>query len=63
MAGWELIVKKKKAINRILKEGKVFLAHGFNNFRKRFHVREFEKFVQKNLIQNFQFVFLQVLQQ
>ena len=65
MAGWELLGKEeKKAINRIFdKEGKVFLAHGFNKLRKRFHVREFEKFVQKNLIPNFQFVCLQALQQ
>ena len=55
MAGWELIGKEeKKAINRIFdKEGKVFLAHGFNNFRKRFHVREFEKICSKKFNSKF----------
>ena len=41
MAGWELLGKeeKKQLIEFLIKEGKVFLAHGFNKFRKRFHVR------------------------
>ena len=55
MAGWELLGKEeKKAINRIFdKEGKVFLAHGFNKFRKRFHVREFEKVCSKKFNSKF----------
>ena len=55
MAGWELLGKEeKKAINRIFdKEGKVFLAHGFNNLRKRFHVREFEKICSKKFNSKF----------
>ncbi len=55
MAGWELLGKEeKKAINRIFdKEGKVFLAHGFNKLRKRFHVREFEKVCSKKFNSKF----------
>ena len=34
--------KEKKAISRIFDEGKVFFAHGFDNKRKHYHVREFE---------------------
>ena len=44
MPGFEVIdEKEKKAIARIFDEGKVFFAHGFENKRKRYHVREFEK--------------------
>ena len=43
MPGFEVIdEKEKKAISRIFDEGKVFFAHGFDNKRKHYHVREFE---------------------
>ncbi len=43
MPGFEVIdEKEKKAISSIFDEGKVFFAHGFDNKRKRYHVREFE---------------------
>ena len=43
MPGFEVIdEKEKKAISRIFDEGKVFFAHGSDNKRKRYHVREFE---------------------
>ena len=42
--GFEVIdEKEKRAISRIFDEGKVFFAHGFDNKRKRYHVREFER--------------------
>ena len=44
MPGFEVIdEKEKKAISRIFDEGKVFFAHGFDNKRKHYHVREFER--------------------
>ena len=44
MPGWELINKKEqKALNKIFNEGSIFFAHGFDNLRKRYHVREFER--------------------
>ena len=43
MPGFEVIdEKEKKAISSIFDEGKVFFAHGFDNKRKHYHVREFE---------------------
>ena len=43
MPGFEVIdEKEKKAVASIFDEGKVFFAHGFDNKRKRYHVREFE---------------------
>lgn len=43
MPGFEIIdSKERKAINRLFDEGGVFLAHGFENKRKNFYVREFE---------------------
>ena len=43
MPGFEVIdEEEKKAISRIFDEGKVFFAHGFDNKRKHYHVREFE---------------------
>ena len=55
MAGWELLGKEeKKAVNKIFdQEGKVFLAHGYNKLRKRFHVREFEKICSKKFNSKF----------
>ena len=49
MAGWELIGKleKKAIINLIDKEKGIFLAHGFDKIRKKYHVREFEKICNK----------------
>tara|TARA_B100001057_G_scaffold199169_1_gene199791 strand:- start:183 stop:1349 length:1167 start_codon:yes stop_codon:yes gene_type:complete len=44
LPGFEVIdEKEKRAISRIFDEGKVFFAHGFDNKRKRYHVREFER--------------------
>ena len=45
MAGWELIGQlEKKAINKLIdKENRIFLAHGYDKIRKKYHVREFEK--------------------
>ena len=43
MPGFEVIdEKEKKAISRIFDEGKVFFAHGSDDKRKYYHVREFE---------------------
>ena len=44
LPGFEIIGKEEKsAVNRIFEEGKIFFAHGFDNKRKHFHVREFEE--------------------
>ena len=43
MPGFELINKEeKKAVTKIFSEGGTFFAHGFQKFRKKYHVREFE---------------------
>lgn len=49
MAGWELIGKEeKKALNKLIaKEGGILLAHGFDKYRKKYHVREFERICSK----------------
>ena len=49
MAGWELIGKEeKKALNKLIdKDGGILLAHGFDKYRKRHHVREFERICSK----------------
>lgn len=48
MPGFELINKKeKKAVASLFDESGVLFAHGFDNLRKRYHVREFEKRVSK----------------
>ena len=44
MPGFELIDKKEKdAVNKIFDDGGILFAHGFDNIRKNFHIREFEK--------------------
>ena len=44
MPGFEVInYKEKKAVEKIFEEGGVLFAHGFEKFRKKFHVRDFEK--------------------
>jgi len=44
MPGYELInFKEQKEVNKLFKEGGVLFAHGFENLRKKYHVREFEK--------------------
>ena len=44
MPGWEIIGKKEKnAINGLFREGGILFAHGFDKFRKKYHVREFEE--------------------
>ena len=43
MPGWEIINdEEKKALVNLFKEGGIFFAHGFDNFRKKNNVREFE---------------------
>ena len=43
LPGFEVIGREeKRAISRIFEEGSVFFAHGFDQKRKHFHVREFE---------------------
>ncbi len=44
MPGWELINhKEKKSLSSLFNEGGCLFAHGFEKYRKKFHVREFEK--------------------
>ena len=44
MPGYELINhKERKAVNKLFKQGGVLFAHGFDNLRKYYHVREFEE--------------------
>lgn len=44
MPGFEIIDnKEKKAVNRLFDESSILMAHGFENIRKNFHVRSFEK--------------------
>ena len=44
MPGWEIIGKdEREAINNLFKESGILFAHGYDKFRKRYHVREFEK--------------------
>ena len=48
MPGFELINKKEKnAVNTLFAEGGILFAHGFDNLRKKYHIREFEKQNQK----------------
>ncbi|MDC0369941.1 DegT/DnrJ/EryC1/StrS family aminotransferase [Pelagibacteraceae bacterium] len=50
MPGFELIDKKEKnALNKIFDEGGILFAHGFEKFRKKFHVREFENLTKKKM--------------
>ena len=44
MPGYEIIDKKEfLAVKKIFDEGGVLFAHGFDNLRKKYYVREFEK--------------------
>ena len=44
MPGFELIdSKEKKAVLKIFSEGGILFAHGWDNLRKKYHVRDFEK--------------------
>ena len=44
MPGFEIIDKKEfLAVKKVFDEGGVFFAHGFDNIRKKYYVREFEK--------------------
>ena len=44
MPGFEIInMEEKKAVSNLFDEGGILFAHGFENLRKKFHVREFEK--------------------
>jgi 8-amino-3,8-dideoxy-alpha-D-manno-octulosonate transaminase len=48
MPGFEIIdYKEKKALNKLFEEGGVLFAHGFDNLRKKYHVREFEQAICK----------------
>ncbi len=50
MPGFEIINKEEKnAILNLFKEGGVLFAHGWENLRKKFHVREFEKNFSKKM--------------
>ena len=44
MPGYEIIGKaEKNAVIKVFQEGGVLFAHAFENLRKKFHIREFEK--------------------
>ena len=44
MPGFEVInAREKQALSKLFNEGGVLIAHGFENKRKKFHVREFEQ--------------------
>ena len=48
MPGWEIIGKEESnSLKKLFKDGGVLLAHGFNNYRKNYHVREFEQRAKK----------------
>lgn len=50
MPGFEIIDHlEKKAVNEVFSEGAVFFAHGFQKFRKKYHVRDFEKLARKKM--------------
>ena len=50
MPGFEIIDKKEKlAVSKIFEEGGILFAHGFDKFRKKFHVREFEEQAKKKI--------------
>lgn len=50
MPGFELVGKEeKKELNRIFEDGSILFAHGFDNLRKRYRVREFEAAFSKKI--------------
>ena len=50
MPGFEIInMEEKKAVSNLFDEGGILFAHGFENLRKKFHVREFEKNFSKKM--------------
>ena len=50
MPGFEIIDKKEKqAVNKLFDESSILMAHGFENIRKNFHVRSFEKNFSKKI--------------
>ena len=50
MPGFELVGKEeKKELNKIFKDGSILFAHGFDNIRKRYRVREFEAAFSKKI--------------
>lgn len=50
MPGYELIDNlERKAVNQLFLDGGVLFAHGFDNIRKNYHVREFENNFRKKL--------------
>ena len=50
MPGFEIINnKEKKAVNKLFNESSILMAHGFENIRKNFHVRSFEKNFSKKI--------------
>ncbi len=53
MPGFEVIDKKERnAVDEVFKEGGILMAHGFDNLRKKFHVREFEKKFKNKILSN-----------
>ena len=51
MPGFEIIDnKEKKAIEEIFDNGGILFAHGFDNLRKNYHVREFEVLIKNKLL-------------
>ena len=50
MPGWEIIGKEENlAVRKLFDDGGILFAHGYEKFRKNFHVREFEKEVCKKI--------------
>lgn len=50
MPGFEIIDKKeKRGVSNLFDEGGILFAHGFENLRKKFHIREFEKNFSKKM--------------
>ena len=48
MPGFELIgLNEKKALSKLIDDGGILFAHGFDNLRKNYHVREFEKIISR----------------
>lgn len=54
MPGYEIINSlEKNAVNKLFEESSILMAHGFDNLRKKFHVRSFEKNFSKYIKSNF----------
>ena len=54
MPGFEIIDnKERKAVNDLFNESSILMAHGFENIRKNYHVRSFEKNFSKKIKSNY----------